>query len=84
MECDLFPGHHRAQNMSSKVNQLLIKNNIEPCNIVCWVTDCEPSNNAAAGHVPFEWNGCFDHLLQLITKQNNELFKNTMDAKIFM
>ena len=79
MECDLFPGHHRAEIISTKSNQLLMKNKIDPCNVVCWVTACKPSNNAGADRVPFGWSGCFDHLLQLIT---NTVLKHPKIEKV--
>ena len=36
-------------------------------NVVCCVTDNEPTMNAAADLMPFQWMGCMDHLIELIT-----------------
>jgi hypothetical protein len=34
---------------------------------VCAVTDNEPTMNAAADLLPFDWHGCVDHLIELTT-----------------
>jgi hypothetical protein len=52
---------------AAKVVELIGKHDIPIENVVCLVTDNEPTMNAMANHLPFPWMGCFDHLVEIVT-----------------
>jgi hypothetical protein len=54
-----------SDSWTSDANQ---NNSIAENKVSCCVTDNEPTNNCAARFMPFEWMGCFDHLVQLLTE----------------
>jgi len=65
--CEPFPGTHKAAVIAAKVSELHTKFGIPDANIICCVTDNEPTNNKAADHMSYEWIGCIDHLVELTT-----------------
>jgi len=65
--CDPFPGSHIAPVIAAKVQELHLKFGITDEQVVCCVTDNEPTNNAAADSMSYEWIGCVDHLVELTT-----------------
>ena len=65
--CEAFPGTHTANDVAAKTIQMIRKFGVEEKNVACCVTDNEPTMNAAADLMPFQWMGCIDHLIELVT-----------------
>lgn len=73
LACDPFPGHHTAPRVAAKVLDVCREVGIRPENITCAVMDNESTNNAVGDRLPFEWNGCVDHLIETVTKKVNTI-----------
>ncbi len=67
LACDPFPGSHTADLIAKKVLEVSGRNGIVEADICCLVTDNEPTMNAVGNLVSFEWHGCLDHLIELVT-----------------
>lgn len=68
LECSPFSGHHTAADIARKLNELTEKKGIK--DLICIVTDNEPTNNLAANsHFNHPWIGCMDHLIQIIIRK---------------
>ena len=67
MACEPFPGSHTAKLVSQKILEVSERCGIDTRKITCLITDNEPTMNAVGNLVPFEWMGCIDHLIELVT-----------------
>jgi hypothetical protein len=68
LTCVPFPGSHRAIDLEAQIMVMVKEFGINAKKqIVCCVTDNEPTNNLLADLLPFPWIGCIDHLVQLVT-----------------
>jgi hypothetical protein len=67
LRCEHFPGEHKAPLIVAKVEKMLGDLRIALAKVNCCVTDNEPTNNAAADLMAFDWAGCIDHIIELIT-----------------
>lgn len=65
--CDHFPGHHTADALNAKVESMLQKLGIPVESVIMCVTDNEATNNLAADAMAYDWLGCNDHLIELVT-----------------
>jgi hypothetical protein len=66
--CLNFPGHHSSIDISNKIEEMVRSWNINFNNVVACVTDNEATMNAAGRELNFDWQGCHDHLLELVVK----------------
>jgi hypothetical protein len=67
LNCTIFPGEHKKQDLLNKILAMTTEFELPHSKISCLLGDNEPTNNAMADNLPFQWNGCFNHLLELVT-----------------
>jgi hypothetical protein len=67
LNCSHFPGSHTADLVAKKIIESVEKYDIYPSKVACIVTDNEATMNCMANQLPYNWMGCFDHLLETIT-----------------
>ena len=69
LDCCNFTGTHTAVDYKRKVEEMLDNCDCKWANVLAVVTDNEPTMNKFGDLIEeTEWLGCFDHIIQLITK----------------
>ena len=78
--CFNFPGKHTASDCDRQFRHILSKCGIKEDHIVAVTTDNEATMNAWGDIMEWEWIGCIDHLINLITKIafDDESIRSTM------